>query len=133
MPFEETALVLNANLPSGASNPLPLVDANELQAVKSALTADNTDAGVGVLHLPTNRIHLRSTSQTKPPGHNALVRQLALKRGDCRGFVIVLNKSGDYLIENISGLNSGSGGMNNLQMSQTLFEDVKQALMNAAL
>jgi hypothetical protein len=93
--------------------------------VKVALAADITDAGVGLLHLPTNRIHLRPTSQTTPPGHNALVRLLAINRGDCRGFVVVIDKSGNYDVENISGLNAGTGGISNFSMPQALFDDIK--------
>jgi hypothetical protein len=119
--------------PSGQPAPVPLVDSNELQAVKTALDADITDAGVGVLHLPTNRVHLQPVSQLHPPGHDALVQQLHLDRAECRGFVIAKTPAGEFVVENVSGLNVGSGGPTSLAMPQPLFDNVKLALMAARL
>jgi hypothetical protein len=111
----------------------PSVDSKEVQVVKDALNLDITDAGVGILHVPANRIHLRPSSQTRPVGHDALVRQLGLSRSDCKGFVIVKDVSGMLVIENLSQLNIGSGGPKSLMMPPSLFGLIKQAVIAAGL
>jgi hypothetical protein len=111
-----------------------MVDSNEVKTVKNALNADITDFGVGVYHIPTARVYLAPASTTKPAfGHNTLVLQLGLNRNDCRGFVIAKHpQTGQYVIENASGLNVGSGGVG-LGMPQPLFDSIKQALLAAGL
>jgi hypothetical protein len=110
----------------------PMVDRNELQAVKIALNADVTDFGVGVYHIPSNRVYLVPASRTRPNvGHGALVQQLNLNRTDCRGFVITKHTS-LYVVENASGLNVNSGGVG-LGMPQPLFDSIRQALLAAGL
>ena len=111
----------------------PSVDRNELQAVKDALNADITDAGVGVVHVPTNGIYLCPVSQTTPPGHDALVRKMQLAQDECRGFVIAKTTAGQFAVENVSGLNVGSGGPTSLEMPVGVFDSIRQALMAAGL
>lgn len=116
-------------LPGGT----PLIDSSEVQAVKKALNADVTDAGVGLYHIPTNRVYLRPVSQTNPAGHTSLVQQLRFNTGECRGFVIAKHSTtGQFVVENISGLNIGSGGTG-MGMPQALFDAVRQALLAAGL
>ena len=110
-----------------SSASIPTVDHLELQAVKTALRCDITDCGIGVLHVPTNRVHLRPSSQTNPVGHDALVRHLQLSRKDCRGFVVAVNNLGQYVVENISGLNAAAGGPNSLQMPLVIFDEIGRA------
>ncbi len=127
--------VHNMSQPSGQPTPTspPLVDGNEVQAVKTASRANPSDTGVGVYHIPTNRVHLIPISQTHPYGHTAFVRQLGLTPADCRGFVIALAPGGQFVVENISGLNRGSGGATSFQMPQPLFDGLKRAVIAAGL
>jgi len=88
---------------------------------------------VGVYHVPTNRVYIRPASQTNPVGHDALVQQLNLGQNECRGFVITKRaKMGQFVVENISGLNVGSGGTG-LGMPQVLFDSIEQAVIAAGL
>ncbi len=125
----------NSSTPNPAPIPTgpPSVDGNEVQAVKNALNADVTDFGVGVFHVHTNRVYLLPASQTKPVGHNALVQQLNLYRSECRGFVIAKHPTtGQFVMENASGLNVGSGGVG-LGMPQPLFNSINHAVLPAGL
>lgn len=111
----------------------PFVDGSELQSAKSALNADVTDFGVGIYHIPTNRVYISPASQTNPIGHNALVRQLSFNRNECRGFVIARHPTtGQFVVENTSGLNIGFGGTR-LGMPQSLFDSIEQAVITAGL
>lgn len=127
---------MSQGTPTPAPTPAcpPIVDSNEVQAVKNALNADITDFGVGVYHIPGSRAHLVPASQTGPNvGHSALVQQLNLNRTECRGFVIAKHPhTGHYVIENVSGLNVGSGGVG-LGMPQPLFDSIRQAVLAAGL
>ena len=111
----------------------PLVDGNEVQVVKDALNADITDFGVCVYHISTNRVYLRPASLTNPVGHAALAMSLNLNRSECRGFVIAKHPtSGQFAVENTSGLNVGSGGLG-MGMPQPMFDSLKQTLVVAGL
>jgi hypothetical protein len=126
-------LVQNSPTNPAPGQALPIADANEVQAAKVALNLDITNATVGILHIPTNRVHLRPISQTNPPGHAALVQQMKLNRNDCRGFVVAITPGGKFVVENLSGLNVGSGGTTNLQMPQSIFDKIQIALASAGL
>jgi hypothetical protein len=121
---------------SSQGNPTPpKVDPAEVQAAKDALLADDTDWGAGVLDLSTNQIHIRSASQLSPAGHDTLVQQLGLNRANCRGFVITMNDLGQWIVENMSGLNVGSNPVSatSTSMPNTEFNVIVQALHAAGL
>jgi hypothetical protein len=110
-----------------------MVDKSDVDTVKAALIADITDFGVGVYHIPTNRLYLRPASHNQPVGQIALVTALGINRSDCRGFVIAKHPpTGQYVIENISGLNVGSGGVG-LGMPQDEFDRIRQSVLAAGL
>ena len=101
--------------------------------MKAALSADITDFGVGIYHIPANRVYLRPASDNQPVGHTALANALGLDKAECRGFVIAKHPTtGQYVIENASGLNIGSGGVG-LGMPQPFFDSIKQAVRTAGL
>ena len=111
----------------------PSVDTNEVRGVKDALAVDITDFGVGIYHLPTNRVSLRPASHTKPVGHAALVNAVGLNTIECRGFVITQDlATREFVIENMSGLNVGTGGVG-MGMPEPLFDSIRQAILAAGL
>jgi hypothetical protein len=109
------------------------VDRNQLQAVKARALADATDAGLGILHLPSGTIHIASASQLPAHSHIDFVQQMQLKTVECRGFTIVQDRAGRVIAQNFSGLNVGMPGSVRFGMEQSLFDDVVKALRSAGL
>jgi hypothetical protein len=108
-------------------------DPAELQAVKGALSRDDLNLGVGVLHEPTAIIRL-SPMDALPNrgGHAELVTLLGLPLSECKGFVIC--KQGDaFLPVNASHLNGPQGQPGSLQMPSATFTAIVQALTAAGL
>jgi hypothetical protein len=68
---------------------MPIAHPTEIQAIKDALTQDPNNIGVGILHLPTDKIVLAPFDSVG--GHDALVLREKLLPVDCREFVVVLS------------------------------------------
>jgi site-specific recombinase XerC len=97
-----------------------------IQEVRPGLLVGNGGGGVLFLTNLGQAFH-----PAKPVGHKALAQQLGLNTSDCRGFVIAKNATtGQFVVENISGLNIGSGGTG-MGMPQSLFDAIRQALLAA--
>lgn len=107
-------------------------DPNQVQAAKANALADATDAGLGVLHLPTGTIHLASASALPNHGHLDIVNLCQLVADECRGFTMVKHPStGTVIVQNFSGLNVGQPGSIKFGMEQSRFDDVMIALRAA--
>lgn len=101
------------------------VDANELAAVRDALVADPTNFGVGILHVPSERIVLRPFDCLKNRGgHLELVDELEWPTRDCLGFV-VSRPAGECVMVNLSQLNAQAGP---LWMPPATFREVATTL-----
>jgi hypothetical protein len=104
----------------------------EVQAVKDALDQNALNAGVGVLHEPTGRIHLKPFDQV-PGGHAQLAGMMGLPLMECKGFAIVKATDGRFVPVNISHLNGPQGTPGSLQMPQATFDEIVRALGAAGL
>ncbi len=109
---------------------MPIAQPAEVQAVKDAPAKDPNDIGVGILHLPADKIVLAPFDSVG--GHDALVLRENFLPVDCRGFVIVLS-SGAFDVINSSHLNGTQGQTGSLQMPQSLFATIESELRRAGL
>jgi hypothetical protein len=109
-----------------------IVIPSELQAVKDALTADPHNLGVGVLHEPTGRIHL-APFDLVPGGPADLAGRFAFPLVECKGFVVSSAAAGGSQVINHSHLNGPQGQPGSLQMPQSTFGAIVQALTNCGL
>ena len=108
-------------------NALPRCLVEEANAVKKALDADITDAGVGVLHVPSGKVFLRPASKTKS-SHAQFVKELGYNADEVRGFVVTMDpKSAKYVVENISSLNVQYPG-DSMKMAHELFATVTEKM-----
>ena len=112
-----------------------VADANEVQAVKDALNQNHLNAGVGIVHLPTGKIHIKpfNDSALQGGGHIGLVDSLSLNAAECRGFGVAKNAAGNFEAANVSHLNGIQGQPGSLQMPANIFNDVVDALKAAGL
>jgi hypothetical protein len=104
----------------------------EVQAVKDALDQNALNAGVGILHEPTGKIHLRPFDQV-PGGHAQLVGMMGLPLNECKGFAILKAADGWFIPVNNSHLNGPQGTPGSLQMPRVTFDEIVQALGAAGL
>lgn len=107
-------------------------DAQELHRVKDALTKNDWNYGVGVLHEPTGCIRLAPFDDV-PGGHAELADNHQLPRTECKGFVIAKRPDGTFRVENLSHLNGLQGQSGSLQMPATTFAAIVQAMQQAGL
>ena len=85
------------------------IDPLELLAVREALREDPSSLGVGLLHLPSGRIVLRSFDEVKHRGgHLELADEQGWLPHQCLGFVVA-RPGGECVMVNLSQLNARSG------------------------
>ncbi len=108
-------------------------DPHEVRAVKDALTQNDLNIGVGILHEPTGQVRLCPIdSLPNRGGHAELVGVLGLPLAECKGFMI--GKQGDAFVPiNLSHLNGPQGQPGSLQMPAATFTAIVQALQVAGL
>jgi len=109
-----------------------IVSPSELQAVKDGLDHNARNAGLGILHEPSDRVFL-APFDSVPGGHAELAMQSGLPLHECKGFLIGKDTHGDYVLVNNSHLNGLQGQPGALRMPQTTFDAIEQALRNAGL
>lgn len=107
-------------------------DPAEIRQVKAELDANPRDLGLGVIHLPTGRLHLRSFDSVGRRGHEALVSRLGYVAADCRGFVIVKDGPSFHVL-NVSQLNGPQGRPGSLNMADDLFNNIVKELRHGGL
>jgi hypothetical protein len=108
-------------------------DSQDLQAVKDALNQNPLNVGVGILHEPTGQVFLTPIdSLPNQGGHAELTDVLKMPPSECKGFVIA-KQQGNFVPVNMSHLNGPQGQPGSLQMPQTTFDAIVQALKNAGL
>jgi len=105
----------------------------EVEAVKDALNQNNLNSGVGIFHEPTRRIHLIPIDDIpNRTGHTGLAQIVSVPQSECKGFAIV-KTNGGFLPVNMSHLNGPQGQPGSLQMPQSTFDEIVQALIDAGL
>jgi hypothetical protein len=101
-------------------------ESDELRTVRDNLVHNRSDLGVGVVHLPSRQIHLRSFSLLRQGGgHIELIDQYAWVLEECRGFLIARPRD-ECVVINLSHVNQQVVG--SLHMANETFRDVWQTL-----
>ena len=73
-------------------------------------------------------------SSATTAAHRDLAKSLGLEASELLGFVVAKNpKTGQFVVENISGLNVGSVGSTGMRMADDIFKSIKDALSGAGL
>lgn len=111
---------------------MPTAFPGEVQAIKDALNQDSLNAGVGILHEPTGRIHLMPFDLV-PGGHAQLAGSLGVPLSECKGFGIFKAVNGAFIPVNSSHLNGPQGMPGSLQMPASTFQEIVKALQAAGL
>jgi hypothetical protein len=97
----------------------------ELFGVREALQEGPLNFGVGVLHLPTQRIIMRPVDEVRDRGgHVELADEHGWPPHECLGFLVARPKH-ECVIVNLSQLNSRLGS---LSMPQALFRKILLSL-----
>lgn len=111
---------------------MPIASPLEVQAVKDAILLNPNNFGVGIWHRPSDQIIVDSFDNLQIPGHVGLVLARGFQRGDCRGFIVVLQR-GRWTAVNLSELNGPMGEPGALRMPAAEFAAIDQALRTAGL
>ncbi len=102
-------------------------DPEELRSIRAELLQDRCNLGVGVVHLPSRQIHLRSFRRLPHGGgHIELIDFYAWVFEECRGFVVA-RPNEECIIINVAHVNLQIGS---LHMANETFRDVWQTLRN---
>ncbi len=104
---------------------------HEVQTVKDALRINSLNSGLGILHEPTGQIHLIPIDIVG--GHVGFAILLGLPENEWKGFGIGINPDGTFTAMNVSQLNGPLGQLGSLQMPQSTFQSILQALQGAGL
>lgn len=107
-------------------------DPRELQIIKDAMDRDVNNHGVGILHEPTGQIRLAPFDDV-PGGHDQLAGKWCLPESECKGFAIMKQLDGTFVVFNSSHLNGPQGQPGSLQMPPSTFAAIVQALQAAGL
>ena len=111
---------------------MPIASPAEIQAVKDAILLNPRDLGVGIWHMPTDRLILAPFDQLNGTGHVGLVTTQGFLRSECRGFIISRQQN-QWIVINVSELNGPQGQPGALAMPGSDFAAIEQSLRNAGL